>query len=84
MRKSFIDMIEFDCKSDENCIYTKNEAIELVNEIFNEIENMVCKNCKHFANVFKDKKIGYCVKLDKNLPFDFGCNRFERKEDERD
>ena len=56
-------------------------------------KSRVCKNCEHYDSI--NEEIGYCnhdwyhefdyvkgeiIKVNKN----FGCNRFERREDERD
>jgi hypothetical protein len=65
------------------------KATELKNKIFDYFEKeRVCKNCKYYK-----KKIDMCGNMENGamnggsfmlVSEVFGCNRFERKEDERD
>ena len=53
----------------------------LINEIYNDFENKMCKNCKYFE---KDQYGIYCkiaTGEDRCLEIyeEFGCNRFERR-----
>ena len=70
-----------------------NNIKKLINKIYDDFENKVCKNCKFH-------KSGYCyqpdicywigssskegVYVDYLYLKNFGCNRFERREDEED
>jgi hypothetical protein len=53
-----------------------------IDKIFNDFESRTCKNCKYF----KDDMYCYLMFADFNnkkyfLPKDFGCNKWESKDD---
>ena len=75
----------FDVSSDLGLVETI-EARIIIEEIFDDFESRVCKNCKHFTSFGKKMGIGICSNFTKNINVanDFGCNRFERREDEGD
>ena len=60
-------------------------CLDLIFEIYKEIENRTCKSCKHFElDMFKDNR-GIC--RNENTPIshsmidcDYCCNRYEPKE----
>ena len=72
------------------------KVVELKNKIYDDFESRVCKNCKWFEfkkeeRFWDEELIGYCKKSElwngvyKRIEIDdFGCNRFERRENERD
>ena len=49
-----------------------NLLAELIDDIYNDFESRICKNCKH-------KKRLICKKLQNLFKNNFGCNRFERE-----
>lgn len=49
----------------------------IIDDIYDDFESRVCENCKHKTNRECNTIIDYFGK-------DFGCNKFERKEDESD
>jgi len=61
---------------------TKNNIFKLINKIYNDFESRTCKNCSQYKDgkcrIFQGAKCKYTLDVidDKN----FGCNRFERKE----
>ena len=60
-----------------------------IDEIYNDFESRVCGECKWFQThryyIDIHDKVGYpqtvCEKLRINYGKDFGCNKFERKEE---
>ena len=55
---------------------------EFLNELYDDVESRVCKNCKRFKNEWCSILEGASAKytldyLDEN---NFGCNRFRKKE----
>lgn len=72
----------------EECSFLTGEKV--IDEIYDSFESRTCENCKHWSMEYTN--LGICLKdVDtENIPDlsdfctvgDFGCNRFERKEDE--
>ncbi len=70
---------------------TKDNIFKLINRIYDDFESRVCKNCKYYNpahKVCENRKNIQPFEIDNkyvNIFTDgnFGCNRFERKEDER-
>ena len=64
-----------------------NNIKKLINKIYDDFENKICKNCKWFNKV---GLVGYSCSNKKNKEMfgmsiiwineNFGCNKFERKE----
>ena len=50
-----------------------NNIKKLINKIYDDFENKVCKNCEHQTKLI-------CKKLQNLFGENFGCNRFERIE----
>ena len=64
--------------------YERKQIRRLIDLIIEDYESRICKNCKHFKNsecrIFQGAKAQCTIyELDEN----FGCNKFERKEDEQ-
>lgn len=64
------------------------KTIKIVDKIFNDFESRICKNCEHHTGVTADQ--GWwegddytCKELKKNTHMDFGCNKFERKANDK-
>ncbi len=80
----------FDVSSDLGLVETI-EARIVIDEIFDDFDSRICKNCKYFKKETDD--FGFCEyvfkKENKNsinvflVKENFCCNRFERREDER-
>jgi len=83
--------VSFDCnRKDNEKILLLNNAITIINEIYGNFENRVCENCKHCFNSYFGLP-GYFCGNDRTKSIlgrypvvdkDFGCNRFEPKENE--
>ena len=80
------EVVKNDFEEYEDEIVRADFMYKLIDEIFDEFESRVCKNCKHFKS-----KSGLCGLWENgvmneasffNVDEDFGCNRFERREDE--
>jgi len=60
-----------------------NQADDLIEKIYEDFENRICKNCRFYDNVYNTcnsikntKMLGFTLtEIDEN----FGCNKFERK-----
>jgi len=46
-------------------------------DIVNDFESRTCENCVCFKT--PQYKSSFCEKINHVVPFDFGCNKFERK-----
>ena len=55
--------------------YYASYAEDLIDEIYNDFENRICKNCKYGNNFYTDIN---CTKLSLTVESDFSCNKFER------
>ena len=53
-----------------------NDTRKALDDIYDDIDARLCENCKAYA-----PQAGHCVTLDKYFEQDFGCNKFERKDD---
>ncbi len=61
-----------------------SKVYEIVNEIFDDFENRICRNCKYFIKTKRELLCSNPVNYDYIITNkNFGCNRFERKENER-
>ena len=59
---------------------TADIKLALIDKIYDDFESRVCENCKHHKYIEKSYRM--CNKLEIATSSDFGCNRFERREDE--
>ncbi len=58
--------------------WTKQEILNEINRINNELESQVCENCIYFNNQScNHDSIG--LSIDGYVPLNFGCNKFKRK-----
>ena len=74
-------------------IFKRNNELEvggtykIIDEIYNDFESRICKNCKYFKEFTKEIPFTEGLKIDKigcelfegNFGKNFGCNRFERR-----
>ena len=58
------------------------ERFIVIDDIYNDFESRVCGNCKYFYTPEGTESFGLCNKFKTLTESDFGCNRFERREDE--
>jgi len=80
--KHINEVLESDCN--EAC---KQDHIKLKRwlEEFLECRSRVCKNCEYFSKLSDDYpgEIGFCEKFNNSMVWEnFGCNRFERRQNE--
>jgi len=55
----------------------------IVDEVYNDFESRICKNCKYFIKIKKRLLCSHPINYDYIITDEnFGCNRFERKENE--
>ena len=64
-----------------------NNIRKLINKIYDDFESRVCKNCKYFVEC--NDGYHYCNNINNTglngiITPDFGCNRFEKKENKND
>ena len=62
---------------------TADIKLALIDKIYDDFESRVCENCKYFT--YCDDGFHYCdnqlnVGFNGLITEDFGCNRFERRE----
>ncbi|NPA45141.1 MAG: hypothetical protein GXO49_06395 [Chlorobi bacterium] len=68
----------------ENTVVPYILAIEIIDKIYEDFESGICENCRFYSNTYKTcnnikntKMLGFTLT---EIDFDFGCNRFEKKE----
>jgi len=68
--------VAFDCnrKDNEKLLLLDNAKI-IINKIYDDFENRICKNCK-YSNSFLCDRV-FCSKFNTLVDRDFGCNKFE-------
>ena len=77
-REEAISKIRNNCESILGVLMVDRTIAEnVINEIYDDFENKVCKNCEHQTKLI-------CKKLQNLFGENFGCNRFEREKNERD
>ena len=60
-----------------------SKVYEIVNEIFDDFENRICRNCKYLIRTKKGLLCSHPINYDYIITDEsFGCNKFERKESE--
>lgn len=70
----------------ESCaVMESDEVLKLIDEIYDDFESRTCENCKH-GEYEKNIKGIYCSFVNycgsDYMEKDFGCNKFERVEDD--
>ncbi len=61
------------------------DRVKLCLEYINDLESRTCENCKHFIEMNWTDIDNKCASNKTKITYtdkDFGCNQFERKQDE--
>lgn len=53
----------------------------VINEIYDDFESRTCKNCKQYINYHKLCRQDVSIFGESFLNKDFGCNKWEKKDD---
>ena len=77
LKEQILDLDFITDKEDVRVHYVKIcDVFDVIDKVY---KSCYCEKCEFFINAIKSERLGYCLLFDRTLPFDFSCNRFERR-----